>query len=114
MPEDFVYRVSWWLVPVGVLAFLGLIVWWTDSPLKPWWAACLTLAVLVSIARNAWLAARRRRSNDRGVAALRAGELPTTPPPEPRARVLAVLCVQLAFALAGFVLLVVDLFRRFA
>jgi hypothetical protein len=90
----------------GGLLFLGLLAWLIESPRRPWWAACLGLALLVSASHRVWLAVCYRRWNDRAVALHRAGVLDTTPPPRGS---VAVLCLQLGLALAGLVLIVLDL-----
>jgi hypothetical protein len=98
----------------GGLVFLALLVWLIESPLRPWWATCLGLAILVSLGHRAWLAVHYRRWNDRAVAAHQAGVLDTTPPPRLSEVSVAVLCVQLGLALGGLVLIVLDLLRFFA
>jgi hypothetical protein len=96
---------------IGGPVLLGLIAWRIESPLRLWWAGCEGLAMLVIAGLHGWLAVRYRRWNDRAVAAHRAGVLDTTPPPRPIRRSVAILCVALGFALAGLVLLVLDLLR---
>ncbi len=110
-PTLFAFFMCWG----GGLVFLALLAWWIESPLRPWWAGCLGLALLVSAGHRVWLAVpvvRYRRWNDQAVAAHRAGVLDTPPPPrEPVALSVAVLCVGLGFALTGLILLVLDLTR---
>src|SRR5690242_19738924 len=95
----------------GGLVFLALLAWWIKSPLWFWWAGCLGLALLVSAGHRVWLAVRYRRWNDQAVAAHRAGVLDTTSPPRGS---VALLCAALGVALAGLVLLVLDLLGRAA
>lgn len=106
-PALFVLFLGWG----GGLPLLALLAWRIESPRRPWWAACLGLALLVSAGHRVWTAVRFRRWNDRAVAAHRAGALDTVPPPRGS---VAVLGVALGLALAGLVLLVLDLLERTA
>jgi len=108
MAAGFVSRLGGWLLPVGMLVFLALVTWRIELPLKIWWAACESIAVLVLVGHHLWLEARHRRWNDRALAALHAGQFDTHPAPRGS---LAILGMALGFALTGFVLLVFDLVR---
>jgi hypothetical protein len=97
---------------VGGPVLLILLAWRIESPLRLWWASCLGLAMVVIAGCHIWLAVRHRRWNNRAVAAHRSGVLDTTPPPRRSVAVfMAVHCVALGFALAGLVLIALDLLR---
>jgi hypothetical protein len=115
MIADLVYRTPGHLVYVGAAAVMGVVAWWGERPLMLWAAVCFGIAMLVFTANGIVLQWRHRRWNDRGVAALRAGELDVPPTPRGSGAILALaLAVTLGFVLAGGVLVALDEFRWFA